>query len=75
MNEVCVAAAVAGSGIVYTGILAFRRELGDGRLVQVLPDWDVGTFDVHAVFPSRRAIKASARAFADFLVREMSDPS
>jgi len=26
------------------------------------------------VFPSRRAIKASARAFADFLVSELSDP-
>jgi len=74
INEVCIAAAVAGSGIVYTGILALRRELDDGSLVQVLPDWDVGAFEVRAVFPSRRAIKASARAFADFLVSELSDP-
>jgi DNA-binding transcriptional LysR family regulator len=75
INEICVAAAVAGSGIVYTGILALRRELGDGRLVQVLPDWDAGDFEVHAVFPSRRAIKASARAFAEFLAHEMTRPS
>jgi DNA-binding transcriptional LysR family regulator len=74
VNEVCVAAAVAGSGIVYTGILALRRELDDGRLIQVLPHWDAGAFELHAVFPSRRAIKASARAFADFLMDELAAP-
>ncbi len=75
LNEVCVAAAVAGLGIVYTGTLALSCELGDGRLVQVLPDWDAGGFEVNAVFPSRRAIKASARAFAEFLAHEMTELS
>ena len=66
-------AAVEGMGIVLTTLPAFRREFASGTLVQVLPEWDLGTVDVHAVFTSGRAAKPSARSmvayFADILPR------
>ncbi len=31
-------------------------------LVQVLPDWDMGSVDVHAIFTNGRSAKPSARA-------------
>lgn len=66
-------AAVEGMGIVLTTLPAFRREFAIGALVQVLPEWDLGSVDVHAVFTNGRAAKPSARAivayFADILPR------
>lgn len=71
MNEVAIALAVAGLGIVTTTQAGCQRELDDGRLVRVLPDWTLGTVEVHAVFPAGRAAKPSARAFVDFLAQEL----
>jgi len=60
-------AAVEGMGIVLTTLSAFRREFASGALVQVLPEWDLGSVDVHAVFTSGRAAKPSARAIVAYL--------
>jgi DNA-binding transcriptional LysR family regulator len=54
-------------GIVLTTVSAFRREFESGALVQVLPEWDLGSVDVHAVFTSGRAAKPSARAIVAYL--------
>jgi DNA-binding transcriptional LysR family regulator len=67
-NEGAVAAAVAGLGIVNTGSIASRREIANGTLVRVMPDWQMGSVDVHAVFPAGRAAKVSARALADHMI-------
>ena len=64
-NEGAVAAAVAGLGIAATGIIAAREALANRKVVRVLPDWEMGSVDVHAVFPAGRAAKAAARALAD----------
>ena len=66
-NEGVVAAAVAGLGIATTGIIASRKELANQSLVRILPDWQMGSVDVHAVFPSGRAAKVAARALADHM--------
>jgi DNA-binding transcriptional LysR family regulator len=60
-------AAVEGMGMVLTTVPAFRREFATGVLVQVLPDWDMGSVDVHAVFTSGRAAKPAARAIVAYL--------
>jgi DNA-binding transcriptional LysR family regulator len=60
-------AAVEGMGIVMTTLSAFRREFASGAQVHVLPDWDLGSVDVHAVFTSGRAAKPSARAIVAYL--------
>ncbi|MEW6436861.1 MAG: LysR substrate-binding domain-containing protein [Pseudomonadota bacterium] len=70
-NEGAIAAAVAGLGIVSTGRLGCLYELTCGALVQVLPDWEMETAEIHALFPAGRAAKPAARAFADYLAREL----
>jgi DNA-binding transcriptional LysR family regulator len=60
-------AAVEGMGIVLTTVSAFRREFASGTLVHVLPDWDLGSVDVHAVFTNGRSAKPSARAIVAYL--------
>ena len=70
VNEVATATAVAGLGLVAMASVGCLTELEQGALVQVLPDWDMGSIELHAVFPGGKAAKPSARAFADFLVTE-----
>jgi DNA-binding transcriptional LysR family regulator len=70
-NEGAIVAAVAGLGIVATTLLACQRELASGALVRLLPDWDMGSIPIHAVFASGRAAKPAARAFAEFLMQEL----
>ncbi len=69
VNEGTTAAAVAGLGIVSTAEIACRAELESGALVQLLEDWEMGTIETNAVLPGAGQAKASARAFADFLLR------
>lgn len=71
--EGALTAAVAGMGIVMAVTAAIRRELENGSLVQVLPDWDLGSVDLQAVFTQGRAAKPSARAFIAYLAEALSD--
>ena len=66
-NEGAVAAAVAGLGIANTGSIASQREIANGALVRVMPEWQMDSVDVHAVFPAGRAAKVAARALADHM--------
>jgi DNA-binding transcriptional LysR family regulator len=69
VNEVSIAAAIAGLGLVSMTDRACWRELTEGSLVRVLEGWDMGTVPLNAIFPAGRAAKPSARAFADFVTR------
>ena len=66
-SEGAIAAAVAGLGIVSTGLWSCRAELASGALVQILADWPMAPVELHAVFPAGRAAKPAARALADYL--------
>jgi DNA-binding transcriptional LysR family regulator len=67
-NEGAIAAAVAGLGITSTSGWACRRELENGALVRLLPEWTLAGIPVHAYFPMGRATRAAARAVIDHLV-------
>jgi DNA-binding transcriptional LysR family regulator len=71
--EVGVGAGLAGLGIVAASYTSLKQELETGALVRLLPDWSLGTLDCYAVFPGGQAAKPSAKAFADFLQRELRD--
>ena len=68
INEAATAAAVAGLGIAYMSLGGCERELLDGRLVRILPDHDLGSIDLHAVYPAGGASRPAARAFAEHLI-------
>jgi DNA-binding transcriptional LysR family regulator len=71
INEVAKASAIAGLGIAASSESSARAELEAGELVRVLPDWDFGSMELNALFVSGKIIKPSARAFTDFLHREL----
>ena len=72
-NQGATAAAVASLGIALVNFGECRLELASGTLVQVLADWQMEPFELHAVFAAGRAAKPSARAFADYLATALRD--
>ena len=70
-NEVATSAAINGMGIVSMSLGACLKELNEGALVRVLPGWDMGRIELHAVFAAGRAAKPSARAFAAYLSQNL----
>jgi DNA-binding transcriptional LysR family regulator len=71
IDEGATASAVAGLGIAASSESSARTELEAGELERVLCDWDFGSMEVNALFVSGKTIKPAARAFADFLFREI----
>lgn len=65
--------AIAGTGIALLPDAACAEALGDGRLVQLLPEWTSRRGIVHLVFTSRRGLLPSVRTVLDFLA-EALDP-
>ena len=63
-------AAAAGIGIISTTLWACRRELADGSLIQLLPDWKTTQIPVYAFFPMGRATRAAGRAIVDYLAAD-----
>jgi DNA-binding transcriptional LysR family regulator len=72
VNEGATVAAVAGLGIMTTSNWGCRSELASGVLVRVLPEWQMSTSEINAVFPAGQAAKPSARAFIDYMVRSLN---
>lgn len=62
------AAATAGLGIVALPQLVVHEALSQGRLVQVLPQWQASASALYAVVGQRRYLPASSRAVLDHLV-------
>jgi DNA-binding transcriptional LysR family regulator len=71
MHEGAIASAVAGLGIAALGADCARAEFESGALVRVLPEWDFGTTEVHALFVGGKTVKPAARAFVDYLLSEV----
>jgi DNA-binding transcriptional LysR family regulator len=69
-NAGAIAAAVAGLGITSTSGWACRRELAEGRLVRLLPDWTLAGIPVYACFPMGRATRAAGHALIEHLASE-----
>ena len=64
---------VNGAGIgVISGYLC-APEIAAGRLVRLLPDYTLPAVPVSIVFPSRRELAPSVRAFVEFM-KEVSQP-
>lgn len=60
-------AALAGTGWCWLPDYMCVPELREGRLLRLLPDWEMKPGIVHAVFPSHRGMAPAVRCFLDFL--------
>lgn len=68
-------AALRGVGVVQMPTMVVRKDLSEGALVDVLPEWAPRTGIIHAVFPSRRGLLPSVRALLDFLSAQYAELS
>ena len=59
-----------GAGIAIISGYLCREDLESGRLVRVLPEWSMPPVEVSTVFPSRRVLSPTVRAFVDFLKQD-----
>ncbi|RLQ23322.1 LysR family transcriptional regulator [Seongchinamella sediminis] len=66
-GDTCVAAALAGQGLVMQPDFLVDDAIARGELVTVMPDYVAGTLGVYAVYPSRRHVALKTRVLIDFL--------
>lgn len=67
-------AALEGLGLGLLPLPYVAKDLADGRLVQVLADWELPTATVYAVYPSRHHVSPKLRAFLDILTDDLKNP-
>lgn len=67
--------ALTGVGVALLSQSAARRDVEEGRLVRLLPDWEPEPIDLHALYASRLNSSPKVRAFVQFLKQQFSgDP-
>ena len=66
-GEIAVNWALDGHGLLLRAEWDIERYLRNGRLVQVLPQYETPDADIHAVYPQRHQLAARVRAFVDFV--------
>jgi DNA-binding transcriptional LysR family regulator len=66
------AAVLAGLGIALIPEGVVRADLASGRLERVLPAWTLPIGVFHIVFPTRRGLLPSVRAFIDFFAERLT---
>lgn len=59
--------AVAGAGVALLSQSSARRDVEQGRLVRLLPDWEPDPIQLHALYSSRLSSSPKVRAFVQFL--------
>jgi DNA-binding transcriptional LysR family regulator len=73
--EALIAAALAGCGVLMAADWLVATELRDGRLVEVMADWEArGEDGVFLLRPSRAHASAKVRAFGDWLAERLATP-
>lgn len=65
-------AALHGLGIARVPAFLVHKDLACGRLVRVLPGVEAAAAGLFAVYPSRRHLSATVRAFVDLLVESFA---
>jgi DNA-binding transcriptional LysR family regulator len=60
-----------GGGIGRLSAFMVARDIERGRLVHLLPDYDVERQQIHVVYPHRKHVPAKVRVFVDFLTDKL----
>jgi len=67
-TNACLAAGLAGLGILQAPNYAVHDAMQAGRLVPVLQDWSTPTIPVHVLYAPNRYLSAKVRVFIDWTV-------
>jgi DNA-binding transcriptional LysR family regulator len=68
-RQVLRTAAVRGLGIAYGPIIFFHEDMLAGRVVRVLPQFELPEATIYAIYPAGRQLSAKVKAFNDFMAR------
>lgn len=61
-----------GLGISRLGIFHIAKDIENGRLVEILPDYNAGDIEeINVVYSSRRHMPARSRVFIDYLIEKL----
>lgn len=67
------AAAVSGLGVVQLPHMMVHRQLAEGQLIHLLPDWSPSKEVIHAVFSSRRGLLPAIRELIEHLAQSFQE--
>jgi DNA-binding transcriptional LysR family regulator len=67
------AIAGAGAGIAELPARMCAREMSEGALVRVLPQWSPPSWDLHYLVPDRKLLPSKTRALVDSLAAYCAD--
>lgn len=70
--HVLLQAAINGIGVAALPDEICQEAIADGRLVQLLPGWSLPGASVYMLYPSRRGLASSVRAFIDFAMARLA---
>jgi len=65
-------AALSAVGIVQLPLMAISKQLAEGTLIKVLPEWQPHRELVHVIYSSKRGLLPSVRLLIDFLVQRFA---
>lgn len=74
-GDTCLAAALAGQGLILQPTFIVGPALEDGRLREVLPRFRAPTLDIQAVYPSRQHLSVKVRRMVEFLAVAFRKPT
>jgi len=70
-GEVAVDWALRGHGILMRSSWHIADYIKSGKLIEVLPEWELPLADIHAVFSMKANLSAKVRAFIDHLAESL----
>jgi DNA-binding transcriptional LysR family regulator len=71
-GDTCRAAALAHQGIVLQPAFLVGQDLAQGRLVELMPQYQSPTLGIYAVYPTRQHVSAKVRRLIDFLAGRLA---
>jgi DNA-binding transcriptional LysR family regulator len=66
-GDTCRAAALAHQGVILQPTFLVGKDLAEGRLVELMPEFRSIEFGIYAVYPTRKHVSAKVRTLIDFL--------
>ncbi len=64
---------LAGMGIMRTPTFMVGQDIQEGRLCQMLPDYEAMETSIYVVYPQRRYLSPKVRAFIDFMAEWITE--
>ncbi|MGF1724068.1 LysR substrate-binding domain-containing protein [Photobacterium nomapromontoriensis] len=68
-------ATLAGHGVGYLATYLLDKEFQEGRLVRLMPDWQLSQYmPLYAIYPRYKFLPQKVQAFIDFTCEHIGDP-